>query len=103
MDEILNLSLEELLEHLSPNFYISRTFFEEEDKKYIIAHNCSIVQEYNEPYTDISDWDFAGLNVENRNDILIVFYGKSAKDTLVKFFQNYPKFYVFNNEEMSTL
>ena len=94
MDEILHLSLEELLERLSPNFYISRTFFEEENKKYVIAHVCSIVQEYNEPYDNVSDWDFAGLNVENRNDIFIVFYGRTAKDTLLKFFQNYPKFYI---------
>lgn len=96
-----NLSLEVLLNALHPSFYISRTFFSNISKRYIISHIYSVVQEYNEPYINTDNWDTAGLVIDNIEDISITVYGGTARETLVRFYRNYPKYYVSNSYTIS--
>ena len=89
------LSLETLLQMLNPDFHLNQTFFEDESKKWQIAHNYYLIGEVNSDSDDVDEWETFGypldcINYAKTKEI----FGKTPIETLINFFVAYPWFII---------
>jgi len=108
-NDLKNLTTDDLLNMLSPSFNISKTYFDDPYKQYIIKHNYTLIAEVNlDPeidldenptldrihnrLPDVTEWETFGYPVEH---LLLAatpeVYGSTAKLCLINFFVKHPE------------
>lgn len=94
-EQLVGLSLEELLEMLNPDFHLNQTFFEQSHKKWQIAHNYYLIGEVNSDSDDVDEWETFGYPLECINYAKTKeIFGSTPKEALINFFVAYPWFVI---------
>lgn len=101
IDHLRELSLDALVNLLNPDFNIGRTYFKDEDKKYVITHNYNLVHEVNSDENDVDEWETFGYPIELIQQAAIKpVFGSTPKECLLNFFQSHPKLILYDIDNL---